>query len=152
MRKAVRAIIIKDNALLVMHRNKFGRQYCALIGGGIDFGETPEQALYREVQEESSIAIKNHRLVIVEDAGAMYGLQYIYLCEYVSGEPVLSPESEEAKIHALGQNLYQPMWLPLTDLPQANLLPPELKQVLLERLPSNFPIEPIQLKVSEELV
>ena len=41
----VRAIVVKENKLLVMHRNKFGHEYDTLVGGGIDVGETPEQAL-----------------------------------------------------------------------------------------------------------
>ena len=79
MRYASRAVVIKDNQLLLMHRNKFGMEYYALVGGGVDPGETPEQALYREVTEEASITIANERLVILEDAGKMYGIQYIYL-------------------------------------------------------------------------
>lgn len=45
MRRAVRAIIIKDKQLLVMHRNKFGTEYETLPGGNIEVGETPEQAV-----------------------------------------------------------------------------------------------------------
>ena len=55
MRTAVRAIIIKDNNLLVMHRNKFGNEYLTLVGGGVELNETKEQALVREVIEETSI-------------------------------------------------------------------------------------------------
>jgi ADP-ribose pyrophosphatase YjhB (NUDIX family) len=46
MRKAVRAIIIKDDKLLVMNRNKFGKVYDTLPGGNVEIGETLEQALY----------------------------------------------------------------------------------------------------------
>jgi 8-oxo-dGTP pyrophosphatase MutT (NUDIX family) len=149
MRHAARAVIVKDNALLVMHRNKFGHEYYALPGGGIDAGETPEQALTREIHEEATITFSNPRLVISEDAGTIFGLQHIYVCQYVSGEPALSPDSEEAKITALGQNLYKPLWLPLSELPQVELLPKELKQVLLENLPDKWPAEPLQLKIPD---
>jgi ADP-ribose pyrophosphatase YjhB (NUDIX family) len=148
MRQAVRAIVVKDNNLLVMKRNKFGHEYYSLVGGGIDIGESAEQALYREVAEETGIGISNHRLVITEDAGSMYGIQYIYLCDYVSGEPVLSPDSAEAMIQAAGQNLFQPMWLPLADLPSAKLLPIELKELLLESLANNFAKAPMALTIS----
>ena len=33
-------------------------------------------------------------------------MQYVYLCEYVGGEPALNPESDEYAINAMGQNLY----------------------------------------------
>lgn len=120
MRRAVRAIVIKDGSLLVMRRNKFGEKYYTLIGGGVDYGETPEQSLFREIAEESMIEVRNPQLVFIEEAGTMFGTQYIYHCEYVSGVPQLSANSEEQLIHKAGENLYEPMWLPL---PQLAVLP-----------------------------
>jgi 8-oxo-dGTP diphosphatase len=134
MRKAVRAIVIRNDALLVMHRNKFGEEYYTLIGGGIDHGETAEQSLLREIAEETGIVVASPRLVFVEEAGDPYGPQYIYVCEYQSGEPALAPHSEEAKIHALGQNLYTPMWLSLKDLPHVRFLSETLKKHILKAL------------------
>lgn len=148
MRTASRAIVVKDSQLLVMHRNKFGHEYYALVGGGVDFGENAEQALYREVREEASIEIANPRLVIIEDAGSIFGIQYIYLCDYVSGEPQLAADSIEAKITADGKNLYTPMWQPVSELPTLNLLPAELKDALTAGLRDGFPEQPIQLKIS----
>lgn len=142
MRKAVRAIIVKDDALLVMHRNKFGEQYYTLIGGGIWLGESPEHAIAREVKEETTVDIANPRLVFIEEAGVPYGNQYIYLCDYVSGEVSLPAESTEAKIHALGKNLYVPMWLPLAKLPSVPFLSETLKQVLVNALAHGFPQQP----------
>jgi ADP-ribose pyrophosphatase YjhB (NUDIX family) len=149
MRQAVRAIVVKDGNLLVMHRNKFGLEYYALPGGAMDMGEEQLQTLHRELGEETSIQVANPRLVIIEDAGDMYGMQYIYLCDYAGGEPALMPESEEAKINALGSNLYEPRWLPLADLPQTNLLPKELKQAVIEGLAKGFPDTPLQLKIQD---
>lgn len=142
MRKAARAIIIKDDQLLVMHRNKFGQQYFTLVGGGVDFGETAEQSLMREISEETGMQVENPRLVFIEEAGDPYGTQYIYLCDHVSGEPKLPPESIEAKIAEAGQNLYIPMWLPLSDLPQTNFLSERLKTAVLEGVKNGFPKEP----------
>lgn len=142
MKQAVRAIVIKDGALLTMHRNKFGQQYYTLVGGGVNLRETAEQALYRELEEETGVQITNPRLVYIEDADSMYGTQYVYLCDYVSGEPVLSPESEEAKISALGQNLYEPVWLPLSQLPDATFLSTGLKNRILAAQEHGWPQEP----------
>jgi 8-oxo-dGTP diphosphatase len=148
MRTTARAIVVKDDSLLVMHRNKFGHEYYSLVGGGVDYGETTEQALYREVAEETTLNIANHRLVIIEHAGSMYGTQYIYLCDYVSGEPILEKGAIEEQINASGKNLFTPMWLPIKDLPDANLLPHELKQALMHGLASGFPEEPITLAIA----
>ena len=149
MRKAVRAIVVKDDQILVMHRNKFGQEFLSLVGGGVDYGEDQLQALERELREEASLVIANPKLVIVEDAGDVFGVQYIYTCDWVSGEPALSPTSEEALIHESGQNLYTPMWLPLNELVNARVLPAELHQLLIHHAAArSWPAEPIELTIT----
>ena len=142
MRRAARAIIIKDNQLLVTKRNKFGSEYYILIGGGIDRGETEIEALYRELKEESGVQFANPRLVFTENAGIMYGLQNIFLCDYVSGEPMLNPDSTEAKISALGKNTYETVWLPLEQLEQVPFRSEGLRQAILRVVKQGFPAEP----------
>ncbi len=148
VKKLVRAIVLNDDKLLVMRRSKNGREFCSLVGGTVDAGETPEQALYRELQEETGVEVKNHRQVITQEGGG-FGSQQIYLCDYVSGEPALAPDSIEAKIRTPQQNFYDPGWLPLKDLPAANLLPVELKQALQKMLPDNFPQQPVTITISD---
>ena len=145
MRKAVRAVVIKDDALLVMHRNKFGEEYYTLVGGGIKVGETPEQALLREAREEANLQVANPRLVYVEEAGDPYGNQYIYLCDFVGGDVALPAESTEAKIHALGANLYEPAWLPLSKLASVPFVSETLKNILLIAFTKGFPQQPVTI-------
>jgi putative (di)nucleoside polyphosphate hydrolase len=55
-RKGVSALIINENnEFLIVNLDSFGPQYFAIPGGGIEEGETLEQAVYREMQEELSI-------------------------------------------------------------------------------------------------
>lgn len=141
-RKAVRAIVIKDNSLLVMHRNKFGHQYYTLIGGGVKTGETPERALVREVREETGLQATHARQVFIEEAGDPYGTQLIYLCVTKDGEVALSPHADEAHINALGQNLHTPMWLPLSELPEVTFRSERLKEAILDGIKNGFPDHP----------
>ncbi len=150
MRISVRAIVIKDNKLLVMDRNRFGDKFISLVGGAVEIGESQESALKREVSEEASLEIANPKLVIIEEAGEIYGLQYIYLCDYVSGDPKLSEGSIESKIARNGQNLYLPMWLDIKDLELSNLLPVELKKQLIDFIKNGFPSEPIKLTITKD--
>lgn len=149
VRISSRVIVSKDGALLMMRRNKYGDEFYALVGGGVDPGETPEQALYREVAEEASIEIANHRLVIIEDAGPRFGLQYIYVADYVAGEPALAPDSEELLLNQGGQNLYEPLWLPIDDFATADVRPNELQQLIADCLHGGFPDEPIELIIRD---
>jgi 8-oxo-dGTP diphosphatase len=145
-RQAVRAIIVKDGNLLVMHRNKFGTEYETLPGGGVEIGEEPEAAIVRELAEETSITISNHRLVFIEEAGNPFGTQLIYLCEYVSGEPKLAEDSEESQINKLGHNLYEPKWVPLESLPKLPFVSEKLKVAIIDGVKNGFPDQVTQIK------
>jgi hypothetical protein len=75
-------------------------------------------------------------------------MQYIFVCEYSGSEPALDPKSEEAKIHAMGSNLYEPVWLPIAQLADKPLLPAELKQRLVEDLANGFPDQPVHFQAN----
>lgn len=146
MRKACRAIVIKDDKILVTKRNKFGDEYYILIGGGVDMGETEEQALLRELQEESGVQVAHPRKVFIENAGDMYGMQNIFLCDYVSGEPALHPESTEAKINAMDTgNTYTTVWLPLSQLPTVPFRSDRLRRAVLDGVQNGFPDTPLDI-------
>lgn len=52
--EGVRCIILhNENALLIRH--SYGSRLRTAVGGGIKPGETPEQAVYREVKEEIDV-------------------------------------------------------------------------------------------------
>lgn len=146
MRQAVRAIVIHGNKLLVLHRNKFGKEYDTLPGGNIEIGETQTEALVREVHSETSVTFDQPRLVFVEEAGDPYGTQYIYLCRYVSGTPVLREDSDEAHIHQMGKNLYEPMWLDIDALKDRPFLSEHLKHAIIHCFHNGFP--EVAMKVS----
>lgn len=145
MRRAVRAIVINDNKLLVMHRNKFGVEYDTLPGGNVETSESFEQALRRELHEETQVKVGELRLVAVEHAGNPYGDQYIFLCDYIGGEPELLEGSEESHINKIGNNTYEPMWVEVTDLPNRKFLSEKLKSEILCCHSSGWPELPVEI-------
>ena len=67
------AIIIlydQDKKILLQHRAEDAERlpgYWAFFGGGIEAGETPEQAVKRETLEEINYTLKNPRLIMKQD-------------------------------------------------------------------------------------
>lgn len=130
--------------MLLMKRFKMGKDYYTLLGGGIEQGESPEETTIREVKEESGIVIDSPRLVFVEDAGDPFGTQHVFLCRYVSGEPKLPAESEEAFWSTEGKNTYQPMWFPFDKLETIPFVSPLLKELLIRARQEGFPDKPFE--------
>ena len=142
MRACARAIVLKDDKILIMKRHKMGKDYYTLLGGSVEHDETPDQAAVREVREESSIQITNPKLIFIEEAGDPFGTQYVYLCDYVSGEPFLPNDSEEAFWTVEGKNTYEPLWFPLSELGNIPFVSPLLQEALVMALKHGWPSEP----------
>lgn len=141
MKKAVRAIIIHNNNLLVMRRDKFGKRYYTLIGGHVEMGESTEKALFREIHEETRMHVTKPRLVFIEHSPEPYGDQYVYLCEHVSGVPMLHEQSDEHLINKGGENMYTPMWLPLSQLNNVPFRTTNLQKRILDGVTNGFPTQ-----------
>lgn len=145
MRECARAVVIRDGKLLIMKRVKPTESYYALLGGGIEAGETPDQAAIREVAEEASIVIANPTLIFIEEPHQKFGRQYIYLCDYVSGEPMLAEDSVESTDNILGSNNYEPMWIDLDMVKDLPFRSPMLQKALVYALQNGFPGSPKHL-------
>ena len=84
-----KAIIICENEIFLFHRdNKPECKYplCwQIVGGGIEEGESPEEALKREVREETSYKIK-HFTFIEKMIGSEGEVVYYYLVKVDKSE------------------------------------------------------------------
>ena len=59
MRISSRAIIFKDNQVILIYRKRDNQEYYVFPGGKVEPGETLEEALIREWKEECGIIIEN---------------------------------------------------------------------------------------------
>ena len=64
---SIKAIIIKDNKLLVESVDYGRGRYCKLPGGGQEWGETMHETIIRECREELNLKVKPLRLVLARD-------------------------------------------------------------------------------------
>lgn len=145
VKPAARAIIIHNGNLLVIKRIKNGRKYMVTPGGRIESGEKPEQALLRELAEETMVEVANPKLVFVEEPNDnKWGTQYIFLCRYLSGEPQLHPDSEELVIQAQGGGSYDPVWFVIKSLPDPEyvFLSERLGEEIVKAAAKGFPSKP----------
>ena len=99
---AVAAIVFdktKEKFLLVQRRDV---PVWVLPGGGVDPGEVPEDAVVREVQEESGVEARIVRKVArYTPVGRLACETHLFECEYVSGQPGASDETLAADFFSL---------------------------------------------------
>jgi 8-oxo-dGTP diphosphatase len=147
MSKAVRAIIIENNKLLVMHRNKYGSQYYTLVGGRVGDNETPEQALVREVQEETGLTVTAARPIFIEDHPKPYNEQTIYLCEVAPhAGAAIQDASEEGEMNRYGMNLHQPLWVDVRLFGNLAFRTPQLQLAMVAAFKKGFPKQPMKIE------
>lgn len=127
MRKRAAGIIIKDGKILLLHRQKAGRVYYIIPGGGIEKGETPEQAAKREIKEETNLDVEIGELASELIGGYGYP-EYFFLVKNIQGEAQLGGEELEKNCE---ENHYAIAWVELDKLKEINLLPPEIKEKIL---------------------
>jgi len=97
------AIIVSDGrVLMVRRRQREGKLSWAFPGGGIEAGETAEQAAVREAAEETALEVKAVRVLgqrIHPDTGA--DMTYV-ACEPVAGEARVEDDEELAEVAWIG--------------------------------------------------
>jgi 8-oxo-dGTP diphosphatase len=121
------AIIIRNGKLLLVHRQKPGRDYYTLPGGGVEFDESFEEACIREVREETGLKVRALQLVyryITLEKEENY-----YLTQVTLAEPVLG--GSEAKRQS-PENSYELIWADAVQVESLNFIPEAARRVCLE--------------------
>lgn len=136
------ALVFRDNSLLVMHR-KNTREYYTFPGGGVELGETNEQAALREMKEETSLDISIERPLyeLHHDNGEIH---YYFLGRYMDGVPAVQPGTNEYKSNQQGDNLYTPQWMPVENIPNTVLYPFEVRDRLVKDIQQGFADEVVK--------
>jgi predicted acetyltransferase/ADP-ribose pyrophosphatase YjhB (NUDIX family) len=111
------AVVVRGPKLLVIARVLDGHEYAVLPGGGIEPGETPEEAAVRELAEECSMTGHAVRRLFDGDHG---GRPASYVLVEAEGEPVLG--GDEAVANSPDDS-YRPLWATEPELPLLGLLP-----------------------------
>jgi ADP-ribose pyrophosphatase YjhB (NUDIX family) len=116
------AVVVRDDALLLTRISAIGYPagWWALPGGGVDHGESPHDAVGRELYEETGLRVASQRLVDVHHVhvvevgrGDMYedyhGVHLLYAVEIEpGGEPRVTETDGTTDLAR---------WVPLDELP-----------------------------------
>lgn len=111
-RVAVRAIIFKDNDLLMVHTNKGDYKF---PGGGVNSEESHEEALKREVSEETGYildsvsdkvgVITERKADEYEESSVFEMSSHYYICEISNSTTIQQLDDYEAELD------FRPVWI-----------------------------------------
>lgn len=143
MNIAARAIIIENDNILVMQRIVDGNTYYTLVGGQVQEGETNEQAVIREVYEETGLHVTGTQHVYTEVNPVPYNSQYIYVCSVAPHEAIgIVIGSEEDQRNKLGLDVHAPFWVPERVFSKLAFRTPQLQLAVTKALRKGFPKQP----------
>lgn len=93
------AVIVQGGKVLLCHRRD--QDLWNLPGGGAEKGETPWEAVVREVEEETGLEVWPQRLSGVYFKPMQRELSFCFVCEVVGGRLDVSEENDQSEYFAL---------------------------------------------------
>ncbi len=109
----------KNQILLGFRNSKHGNGSWAPPGGHIEFGETPEQAIIREVKEETNLTLNPLDIEFKDFTNDFFEKTYVhyitlhFFCKKFTGSPLIMEPDKCLKWE----------WFDITNLPENLFLP-----------------------------
>ena len=117
--------MVKDNKILLIRRFKNGEEYWVLPGGGVEDGENLDEALTREVREETCLdLLKYDFLGSCEEEGSEH---YFYSCVLDNGVPEIGGPEKENNCKT---NTYVLEWILINEVKKMSVYPVSFKKYL----------------------
>ncbi len=124
-------MILQDGRVALIERVRAGRTYYLFPGGGVEDGETPEQAATREAREELGVEVELGEPRYEEDFD---GSRFVYFDARIVGGSFgtgLWPDHAERDADARERSgSHEPVWVPLDELDRLDIRPRALVKIL----------------------
>jgi 8-oxo-dGTP diphosphatase len=139
VRQRVAVVLRAGDTVLLIHRWRGADEYFVVPGGGVEPGETIEEAARREMREEASVELPHELVLLIAFEGfdERHGVRQRFVAftaEAWSGNVKMSDAAPEASTVS-ATNRYQLEWVDLASLPSLDLHPTEVKNALLGLAP-----------------
>lgn len=134
MRIRAGIVLIKENNVALIERYRAGLHYYIFPGGGVDEGESPEQAAIREAMEELGIEVAIRQKVAEVHLGYK-SRQFYFLVEQIGGEfgTGTGEEFESSNLDNPQKGIYIPIWMSIDELSQhTNIYPAEVSRLVVK--------------------
>jgi mutator protein MutT len=135
------AILIQNDKIALIERNRSGRHYFVLPGGKIEPGETPASAVAREIKEELGLDVTVGSMVAkVRYLGSP---QYYFLANSIGGRFGDGTGKEMRSLPDTKKGSYFPIWLPVDELQRQPVLPKLVAKFIRESHLKGWPDIPL---------
>src|SRR5688572_2057788 len=135
-------VLVDGDLVALIRRDRDGETYYLFPGGGVEDGESEEQAAVRESSEELGLEVRIVRLLAEV---AYNGTSQRYFLASLVGGVFGSGDGEEMQGEHVSKGRYTPVWLPVVGLSLQAVHPNELA-VLVERSVQEWPAQVLRFE------
>ena len=126
-----RVVLIEDGRVALIKRVRDGKTYYLFPGGGVEEGETLEQAATREAHEELGVHVELDAVVYEED---FHGSRFVYFAARILGGEFgsgLWPDhADRDELARAKSGTHEPVWLEIDALDGLDVRPAALVELL----------------------
>jgi 8-oxo-dGTP pyrophosphatase MutT (NUDIX family) len=145
MRIRAGIILVKDNQIALIERHRAGLHYFVFPGGGVDEGESLEQAAVREALEELGLEVAIKQKIAEVQLGKK-SRQIYFLAEQTGGEfgKGTGEEFTDSDPNHPDEGIYIPIWMPVHELVlRDNVYPADVSKLILKSITDGWPQETV---------